>query len=100
MVARLVYLAAAQARDMVGEELQRNGGDDRRELGARLGNEHRVCRGRGGGIVAFRRDGDHRRVPRSALLHVAERLLLAGNVGEKRDDRCLLRKEREASVVG
>ena len=84
---------------MVREELERHYCYDGRQLRACLRNCKRVgdCRCRR--LVALGHHADDWRETRAALLHVAERLLLAGYVGEKRDDRRLFGEERDWPVL-
>ena len=73
-VARLVDVAAAPPRDVVGQQLERDDRQERLDDLGRIGDRQEDVRQRGERVVALGADGDDRAVARLDLLDVAQRL--------------------------
>src|SRR5439155_113412 len=98
-VARLVHVAAEAHGDVVGEELERDDGDERRqELGAR-GHLDNVLRLRRDVPVARVGDGDDEAVARPHLLDVAEHTLVGAVARHERHDRERVGDECDRTVL-
>src|SRR5438552_10726607 len=98
-VPRLVHVAAEPHRDVVGEELERNDRDQRRQqIGAR-GHLDDVLRLRGDRAVARMGDGDDLAVAGAHLLDVAEHPVVGAVAGHQRDDRQPIGDERDRAVL-
>src|SRR5437764_10896093 len=98
-VARLVHVAAQTHRDVVGEELERDDGEDRREqlrAGRDLDDVTGLRRDRPVPGVA---DGDQPALSRAHLLDVAEHALVGAVARHERHDRQVVGDQGDRPVL-
>ena len=95
--ARLVDLTATDAGDVIGKKLQSDDSRDGCDQGMTTRDGDEVIHELDGLGVAFGDDAEDFHTASSALLDVAERLTLAGDVHRQGDDRCVLVEATEIS---